>query len=95
MSSFFKVAKKLSATALSYASPWTPSRSRCRRHGRLAEPERDILRALIGVVDQAGIGTSTMDSHAQRVDDELGAHVVGHRPADDPPGVGVLHSGEV
>ena len=32
---------------------------------------------------------------SRRVDDELGAHVIGDRPADDPAGPGVDHDGEV
>ena len=36
-----------------------------------------------------------MQRHLERVDDELGAHVIGHRPADDPARVGVLDGGEV
>jgi hypothetical protein len=31
----------------------------------------------------------------RRVDDQFGAHVVGHRPADDRPREGVLDGGEV
>jgi hypothetical protein len=33
--------------------------------------------------------------HAERVDDEFGAHVFGDGPADDPPGPGVHHRGDV
>jgi hypothetical protein len=40
---------------------------------------------------QAGVGPAARDGHLERVDDELGAHVVGHAPADDPTAVGVLH----
>jgi hypothetical protein len=36
-----------------------------------------------------------MKCHLQRVDDELGAHVVGDRPADDPAAVCVLDGGEI
>jgi len=36
-----------------------------------------------------------MQRHVERVDDELGAHVVGHRPADDRARVGVLNRGQV
>jgi hypothetical protein len=41
------------------------------------------------------IGAPAVQAHLQRVDDELGAHVLGHRPADDHPGERVLNSGEV
>src|SRR5512144_3116979 len=33
--------------------------------------------------------------HLQRRDDELLAHVAGHRPADDPAAEEVLHRGQV
>jgi hypothetical protein len=39
---------------------------------------------LIAVVDQAGSRAPAADGHLECVDDELGAHVVGHAPADDP-----------
>jgi hypothetical protein len=35
------------------------------------------------------------DGHLERFDDELGAHVLGHRPADDPARVAVDHDGQV
>jgi hypothetical protein len=40
-------------------------------------------------MDQDGRRPSARDGHLQRVDDQLGAHVVGHAPADDPTAVGV------
>jgi hypothetical protein len=44
---------------------------------------------------EAGLWPAASDGHLQRVGDELGAHVLGHRPPDDPSGVGVLDGGEV
>jgi hypothetical protein len=44
---------------------------------------------------KTGIGAPAVQTHLQRVDDELGAHVLGHRPANDHPGERVLDSGEV
>jgi hypothetical protein len=38
---------------------------------------------MIGVVDQTRLG-SPADDHGERVDNELGTHVVGHGPAHDP-----------
>ena len=38
---------------------------------------------------------STEDRHVQRVQHELCAHVVGHRPTDDAPAEDVEHDGEV
>src|SRR3954469_17779946 len=43
---------------------------------------------------QAGARPAAVQGHLERVDDELGAHVLGHAPADDPPAVGVLDGGE-
>src|SRR5206468_10605001 len=38
--------------------------------------------ALIGVVDQARPRPAACEGHLQRVDDQLGAHVVGHRRSE-------------
>ena len=46
-------------------------------------------------MNQAWLWPSAMHRRLKRVCDELGAHVLGHRPADDPSAVGVLHGGEV
>jgi hypothetical protein len=37
--------------------------------------------ALIGVMDQPGFRASAREGHLQGVDDEIGAHVIRHRPA--------------
>lgn len=63
--------------------------------GGLPERERDELRSRVGVVDQPGLRTTTRERHLQGVDDEVRAHVVGHRPPHDPPGERVLHRGQV
>ena len=85
MSSFFSVAKKLSATALSKQSPRLPIDSAipAARAG-LAEGQRHELAALVGVPDQPGRRAAVRERHLQGVVDELGAHVIGHAPADDP-----------
>lgn len=44
---------------------------------------------------QADLGERTRPNQLQRVGHQLGAHVVGHRPADDPPRVDVLHRDEI
>ena len=41
-----------------------------------------LLRALVGVVDATGVGLAAHDRHLKRLDHELCAHVLGHRPAD-------------
>jgi hypothetical protein len=61
----------------------------------LRRPFESALAALVGVVNETAIGAATVQRHVQRVDDELGAHVIGHRPANDRAGVGVLNGGEV
>jgi hypothetical protein len=49
-----------------------------------------VLRATVGVADDVGDVTAAGgDGHAERVEDELGAHVVGHRVAEQPPGAQV------
>jgi hypothetical protein len=35
-------------------------------------------------MDQSRLGPAVIERHLQRVEDELGAHVIGHRPAHDP-----------
>jgi hypothetical protein len=37
----------------------------------LAEGQRHVLAALVGVVDQSGLGPAAGDGHVQRVDDEV------------------------
>jgi hypothetical protein len=43
----------------------------------------------------AGAGPAAGDRHLERLDDEFGAHVVGHRPAHDGAAEQVLDRGEV
>jgi hypothetical protein len=48
------------------------------------------------MVDETGYRPAAAgNAHVQRVDDELGAHVVGHAAAHDPTRVGVLDGGEI
>ena len=51
--------------------------------------------AVVGVVDRALGGLARRQSHPERVDDELLAHVRGHAPADDPAAEQILHRSEV
>jgi hypothetical protein len=53
------------------------------------------LPALVGMMDKPRRRAAARDGHLERVDDELGAHVIGHRPADDAAAVGILDGGEV
>jgi hypothetical protein len=45
------------------------------------------------VVDEARVRLSARKRHLQRVDNQIGAHVLGHRPADYPATEGVLDGG--
>lgn len=47
------------------------------------------------MVDETRVGLAAGQCHLQRVNDEIGAHVLGHRPADYPPREGVLDGGEI
>jgi len=47
------------------------------------------------MMDKSGRWAPPVQAHLQRVNDELGAHVVGHRPTHDPAAVGVLDGGQV
>src|SRR5215204_3016080 len=47
------------------------------------------------MVDQSRLWTASVDRHVQRIEHELSPQVVRHGPADDLPGVGVEHEGEV
>src|SRR4029450_11579208 len=49
----------------------------------------------VGVMYQAWGGVALGDGHVQGVQDQLGAEMVGHRPADDPAGERVEDDGEV
>jgi len=73
-----------------------------RRHRRsyigcstpLAEGDRGVLAARIGVVDHT-VGLALVQRHLKRVEHELGAQMRRHRPADDAPAEDIEHDGEV
>ena len=52
----------------------------------LAERVAGVLSAGVAVMDQldVGAGVATRERHPQRVEHEIGAHVAGELPADDP-----------
>jgi len=56
--------------------------------GEVVRPRR-VLATAIGVVDQPRRQAPGLERHRQGVEGELGAPVVGHRPADHPAGVAV------
>ena len=53
------------------------------------------MAALIGMMDQARLGPTVIKRHLERVEDELGAHVIGHRPAHDPAREDILNRRQV
>jgi hypothetical protein len=53
------------------------------------------VHAVVAVVDQPGGGFALVQRHADGVEDELAAQVIGHRPPDDPPSAGIDDHGEV
>ncbi len=54
-----------------------------------------VLRAAVAVKDDARVGPAVREGHVQRVGDQVGAQVVGDRPADDGPRVQVDDGGQV
>jgi len=68
-------ARSQACTFLPIATP--PNRA-------LRQPLESALAALIGVPDQSGHRPATLQGHLQGVGDQFGAHVIVHRPADDP-----------
>src|SRR3954467_5993847 len=61
----------------------------------LQRPLESALPAPVAVVDDTDIGTPLPERLFQGLDDELGAHVVGHRPADAAAREAVHHDGEI
>jgi hypothetical protein len=47
------------------------------------------------MMNESGARPTAVQRHLKGVDDQLTAHMIGHRPADDPAAVGVLDGGEV
>ena len=74
-----------------------PDRAHRRRHAplpaALAEGQRGGLAALVGVVDDRS-ATSLSERHIQRVEDQLGAQGMSHRPAHHPAAEHVEHDGQ-
>ena len=89
ISSVLKESTKLSARALSEASPTEPTLARTPWSARVWEYDRGVLRSAIGVMNQLDVGAAPalVERHRQRVEDQRGAHVRGELPADDPAAV--------
>jgi len=41
------------------------------------------------------LGTTSIDRHVERFEDQLGSQVIGHRPTDNAPTVGIDHYREI
>ena len=95
MSSHSRVAKKLSAIALSKQSPADPVEvtTPISRH-RLPKASEVYCEAAIGMMDDP-FGTALCDRHVQRLEHQLGAEMVGHGPAHHLAAEHVEHDGQV
>jgi hypothetical protein len=65
---------------------------RCAGQTARSQPHPSSL--TVRVVDEPGLGLVAADRHLERLDDELGALVLRHCPADHPPAEAVEHDGE-
>ena len=88
MSSHSRVAKKLSAIALSKQSPTEPWTARRPSLGSVSERVRRVLATLVAVMDDA-VWAALPQRHVQRLENQFGAQVIGHRPAHNPSAEGV------
>ena len=61
----------------------------------LAEGDRRVLAALVGVMDDARAGRRCASAMSSACEDELGAQVRRHRPADDAPAPHIEHDRQV
>jgi hypothetical protein len=72
-----------------------------RAHGRAdpgfpaaaAEGDGGVLAALVGVMDDI-LRVALLDGHLQGLQDELGPHMSGHCPTDDPAAPDINHDGQ-
>src|SRR5438477_2265720 len=94
ISSFFSVAKKLSATALPYASPREPIEI-AMPASRAAWPKPSETSARSEWCTRPGSGRRRASAIESGVCDQLCAHVLGHRPADDRARAGILDRSQV
>ena len=61
--------------------------------GKLVEGQAHVSRALVGAVNMPRFRSSPADCHFESIGDQLGSHVIGHRPADDSARIEVLDGG--
>ena len=60
-----------------------------------AEFGAGILSAAVAVKYRVGLQTTAAGGHRDRVADQAGPHVIGHRPADDLTGAAVDHRRQI
>jgi peptidoglycan/xylan/chitin deacetylase (PgdA/CDA1 family) len=46
-------------------------------------------------MDHSGGRAALVDRHRECIGHQFGAHVLGHRPPDDPPGEDIQHHGQI
>lgn len=61
----------------------------------LAEEQRGVLAAVVGVMDHPLARTAVPDRHLERAHDQLGAQVISHRPTDHPATEDVEDDGQI
>src|SRR5439155_25998731 len=59
------------------------------------ERKRDVLRALVGVMDKTTVRPTSLQRLLKCVDDELGTEMILERPADDSAAEAIEHDREV
>lgn len=97
MHSRFSDAQNDSARALSQQTPVRPTDGRSWWRWAVVEVVvRRVLRPAVRVRDDTcDVATASGDRGVECVDDEAGAHVVGHRVAEHPPATDIDHRREV
>src|SRR5579884_2674881 len=61
----------------------------------LTEGDRGVLTPLVGVMDDAVLGSTPPEGHFECREHQLGAQVIGHRPAHHPTTEGIKDHGQV
>ena len=95
-SSFFSTAKNDSAMTLSQHTPVRPIDPISPEFFCMCgELDAGVLRPAVGMENGAGLQLDVAGGHGDRVADQVGAHVLGHRPADHGLGLAVDDCGQV
>jgi hypothetical protein len=97
ISSVLKESTKLSASALSRASPTEPIEASTRWSSSTCVNATLGLAAGVGVMDEFDVGAPAppRERHPQRIQDQVGAHVARELPADHAPRPDIDHEAEI